>query len=336
MWNILLNDDEAMITESVRAFLSAEMPLERLRPKAVQADWQAIRRNMAELGWFAVGLSEECGGAGLGLVEEMLIQREFGRYVVSPSTLAIVLAGHICSAAGDPARAVEATSGEAAVGLALLHPDARGMAPAYLFDWQEGGRIVAWTDAGIGLFPAAALSGWRPEEAMDDSLTLHSGTLALDKAIHWIPARQSPLLARARVLIAAALVGLADHACDLTVAYAKIREQFGSPIGAFQAVKHRCADMGVRTRLAWYQTNVACLKTIAEAPDAALQTDSALLLAAEAAHENGRAGIQMHGGIGFQAECDIHWFMKRAHVYDQLAGGRLALARSVLSYPPAA
>jgi alkylation response protein AidB-like acyl-CoA dehydrogenase len=132
-------------------------------------------------------------------------------------------------------------------------------------------------------------------------------------------------------MLAAALTGLAEHACTLTVEYARIREQFGKPIGTFQAVKHRCADMGVRARLAWYQTSLACLKAQNRAKDADFQVASALLVAADAAHENGRAGIQMHGGIGFQAECDMHWFMKRAHVYDQLAGGRRRPSETVLA-----
>ena len=333
MWNILPNEDEAMITDSVRTFLSAELPLERLRPKPVKTvDWDEIRPAMAELGLFAVGLPETAGGSGMGLVEEMLIQRECGRYVASTSALAITLAGHICAEAGDKDQAAEVTSGASSVALALVGPQGQ----AYAFDWRAGDRLVAWNDKGIGLFPADAFSNPQAEECTDDSLTLHAGTLAMDKALHWIDAGRTALLSRVRVLLAASLVGLADHACELTVEYAKIREQFGVAIGTFQAVKHRCADMGVRARLAWYQTNVAALKAVAGADDAGLQVDSALLLAAEAAHENGRASIQMHGGIGFQAECDVHWFMKRAHVYDQLAGGRLAVAGQVLAHPLAA
>ena len=328
MWNILPSEDEAMIADSVRQFLDAELPLERLRPKPVrQVEWQAIRPEMAALGWFSVGLPEDCGGAGLGLVEDMLIQREMGRAVASLATLGMVVAGHVCAAAGDAALAGEVTSGGCSVGLALLAGDGQAM----VFDWQPGDRIVAWNDDGVGLYPAEALAAATPGECIDDSLTMHQGRLALDRAIHWVPAEGSSLPLRIRVLLAAALAGLADRACVLTVDYAKIREQFGVAIGSFQAVKHRCADMGVRARLAWYQTCVAALKVGADAQDAALQVESALLLSAEAAHENGRAGIQLHGGIGFQAECDIHWFAKRTHIYEQLAGGKRAVAQRVLA-----
>jgi alkylation response protein AidB-like acyl-CoA dehydrogenase len=330
MWNILQSDDERMIADSVREFLTAELPLDRLRPKAVPVDADAVRRAMAGLGWFSVGLPEKAGGAGLGLVEEMLIQRELGRQVAGISTLATVLAAHVALAAGDEQLAGEQASGANSVGLAMVAADATGVAPAYAFDWSEGNRLVCWTGQGIGLFGPEAMADARAEECLDESVTLHTGKLSLDKALHWVD--DPALLARVRVLVAALLVGLAEQACELTVEYAKIREQFGQPIGAFQAVKHRAADMGVRARLAWYQTCVACLKVAAGAEDAALQVDSALLLAAEAAHENGRAGIQLHGAIGFQSECDIHWFMKRAHIYDQLAGGRIVMARKVLAY----
>jgi len=333
MWNLMLNEDEAMIAESVREYLAAERPLESMRPKAAAIDFASVREGMAKLGWFSIGLPEAVGGAGLSLVEEMLIQRELGRSLVSPSTLSIVLAGHICSLAGDDALAREVVSGERSVGLGLVFPGAAARATrAYAFDWEQASPIVAWTDEGMGLFPAEAFGNVQGDSCIDNSVTMHLGDLALSRATHWISSSAAPLLMRARVMLAAALTGLAEHACTMTVDYARIRQQFGKPIGTFQAVKHRCADMGVRARLAWYQTSLACLKVQAGANDAELQVASALLVAADAAHENGRAGIQMHGGIGFQAECDVHWFMKRAHVYEQLAGGRQAQSQRALAH----
>lgn len=335
MWNILLNEDEAMIADSVREFLSAELPLERLRPNAKPSEGDAMRCAMAQLGWFSVGLPEEAGGSGLGLIEEMLIAREFGRYVASPSFLAIMLAGHIALEAGDICQAQQLASGDASLGLALLTERNDNTASAQVFDWREDELFVGLSSEGIGLFPSDALTNPQIEECTDDSLTLHSGKVDRGNAIHWLSSDFSPTWARARVMLAAALCGLADHACELTVEYAKIREQFGKPIGSFQAVKHRSADMGVRSRLAWYQTNVACLKTQSGTTDRNLQLDCAILLAAEAAHENARASVQLHGGIGFQAECDVHWFAKRAHVYDQMTGGRARTARKVLAYESA-
>jgi hypothetical protein len=262
----------------------------------------------------------------------MLIQREFGRSLVSPSTLATVLAGHICMLAKDPDLAKRISSGNQAVCLAMsLSADATDKR-AYAFDWHEGDLVVAWTHSGMGLFEANALDQLRQTDCIDDSVSMHLGALDRSRPLHWVSSDASPLTLRAQVLLSAALIGLAEQSTNLTVEYARVREQFGKPIGTFQAVKHRCADMGVRARLAWYQTCLACLKVQAASPDAAMQVNCALVLAAEAAQENARAAIQLHGGIGFQAECDVHWFMKRAHVYEQLAGGRHAVAKDALAH----
>jgi alkylation response protein AidB-like acyl-CoA dehydrogenase len=337
MWDLLQNEDEAMIAGSVREFLAGELPIERLRPRgAPPTDLARARAGMVELGWFGVGLPEEVGGSGLGLVEEMLIQRECGRYLVSPSVLATTLAAHVAFHAGGAELARALVTGETSAALAILtSPNGGEPTSAFAFDWNEKDPLLVWNDEGMGLFDAAAFTEHRLDQCLDDSLTMHAGRLDLEGPGCWVSAEQAPLAMRAKVLLAAALTGLAEHACDLTVEYAKVREQFGKPIGTFQAVKHRCADMGVRARLGWYQTNLAALKVQAGAEDAGFQAAAAKLVTGQAAHENGRAAIQLHGGIGFQAECDAHWFMKRAHVYDRAGGSIQHQARRVAAEPSA-
>jgi alkylation response protein AidB-like acyl-CoA dehydrogenase len=332
MWNLLPSEDERMIAGTVRDFLAAEQPLERLRPGAQWADaWP----KMAGLGWLGVGLPEAVGGSAMGLVAEALIQRECGRYLVTPSMLATMLAGHIAWHAGDLALARDFATGQSRAVLAIdAEPERENGDRAVLaLDHEAARPLVFWNDRGAGLFASDALSKVEREACFDESLTLVSGRLAANRSLLWVPAETAALGPRAQVLLAAALSGLAEHACELAVNYAKVREQFGKPIGAFQAVKHRCADMAVRQRLAWYQTSLACLKLEAGAKDAALQVASAKLLAAEAAHENGRACVQLHGGIGFQAECDAHWFLKRARVYDQAGGDMHQQMGTIVSAP---
>jgi alkylation response protein AidB-like acyl-CoA dehydrogenase len=334
MWNLLVTEDEALIARSVREYLSSEFPIERLRPKAAALDTVRVLRGMYELGWFGVGLPEEAAGAGLGLVEEMLVQRECGRFLVSPTELGTVLAARVALHANNIGLAREFASGylRAALALPLSSDIRRGSVAVSVFDWSEGDWVVCWNDGGMGLLEPAAGSSLSFDQCIDESVRLHSGAVDFSLARHWVAAGTAPLGLRAQVLLAAALVGVAEHACDLTVEYAKVRKQFGQPIGAFQAVKHRCADMGVRWRMAWYQTCRAALEVQAGAAGAALSVAAAKLLAARAAHENGRAAIQLHGGIGFQSECDAHWFMKRAHVYDQLGGAMRAQARRVVHH----
>jgi len=202
-----------------------------------------------------------------------------------------------------------------------------------VFDRGAHDLVLAWNRTGMGLFEPAELTAIRSEICLDDSLAMESGDLGISRPKYRVPSEQSPLSLRAEVLLSAALVGLAEHASELTVGYARVREQFGRPIGSFQAVKHRAADMGIRARLAWYQTCMAGLKVQAGMPDAPAQAAAAKFLAAQAAHENGRAAIQLHGGIGFQAECDVHWFMKRAHVYDHAGGSMKEQARRLAREP---
>jgi hypothetical protein len=272
----------------------------------------------------------------MGLVAEALIQRECGRYLVTPSLLATSLAGHVAWCAGDLALARDFATGRSRAVLTIdAEPERENGDRAVLaFDHGAAQALLFWNDRGVGLFASDALSKVRAEACFDESLALASGRLAADRPLLWVPAETAPLAARAQVLLAAALTGLAEHACELAVNYARVREQFGKPIGAFQAVKHRCADMAVRQRLAWYQTSLACLKLEAGAKDAALHVASAKLLAAEAAHENARACVQLHGGIGFQAECDAHWFLKRARVYDQAGGDMHKQMCAIVSAPP--
>ena len=114
--------------------------------------------------------------------------------------------------------------------------------------------------------------------------------------------------------------GIAEAERDMGARYAIDREQFGRPIGAFQAVKHRVADTAIRAEAAWSQTAVAALRVAAGEGGAQFQASSAKVVATDAAIRNGRDTIQNHGAIGFTAEHDAHLFLKRAHVLDHVLG----------------
>jgi alkylation response protein AidB-like acyl-CoA dehydrogenase len=165
--------------------------------------------------------------------------------------------------------------------------------------------------------------------SLDESVALCRGVLG--RPICHVATEVTPIPQRADALLAARLVGLAEGACTLATSYAQLREQFGKPIGSFQAIKHRCADMYLRAEMSAQLVALACLKIEAGAADAALQVAAARLKSAQSAYENGRAGIQVHGGLGFHAECDAHRFVKRAHVYDQIGGNLHAQARRVFA-----
>src|SRR3546814_1614186 len=111
---------------------------------------------------------------------------------------------------------------------------------------------------------------------------------------------------RLRLIDAAALAGIAQAALQMGVDYAGLREQFGRPIGTFQAVKHHCANMAIAARCARDQVSFAAVAIDEGRADAALQVESALFVAGTAAIENAGKNIQIHGGIGFSDEADPH------------------------------
>jgi alkylation response protein AidB-like acyl-CoA dehydrogenase len=124
----------------------------------------------------------------------------------------------------------------------------------------------------------------------------------------------------ALVLAAASLAGICGVVQNMAVEYAKIREQFGQPIGTFQAIKHRCADMAVRTEAASAQASFAAIALRDGRADSTFQAIAAKLIAGTYAIASAQENIQIHGAIGTTAELPAHLFLKRAHLLDLCFG----------------
>jgi alkylation response protein AidB-like acyl-CoA dehydrogenase len=133
------------------------------------------------------------------------------------------------------------------------------------------------------------------------------------------------------LLLSAFAVGIAEATRDMAVEYAKTREQFGRPIGSFQAIKHICADMAIRCEAAACQTAFASLVLAEGHAGLAFHATSSKLVAAASAIKNASQNIQVHGAIGFTAEADPHLFLKRAHVIEQLWGDTRRCRERLLS-----
>jgi alkylation response protein AidB-like acyl-CoA dehydrogenase len=155
---------------------------------------------------------------------------------------------------------------------------------------------------------------------MDHSLSLERAKLESIRPAAWVSMEQDAIYTRALVLIGAFAVGLAEATRDMAVEYAKIREQFGKPIGSFQAIKHMCADMAIRAESALCQAAVASLTLSDHDPGAGFHGTACKLVSIDAALKNASQNIQVHGAIGFTSEADAHLYLKRAHVMDQLWG----------------
>ncbi len=330
MINLVPTDEQRELAASVAAFLAQELPLSRFypqpeaRPNADGALWG----QMADLGYFGIGLAEEAGGVGYGLLEEMLIFREFGRFALTTNVLAAVLGAHVAARAGRADLAQDFVSGKARVSLALAMDHE---AEHHLIDGQDAEWVLAWTPEGASLAARSELAEVREVEALDWTLPLARVRFSGQHPALWI--EDEGVFGHAGVLIAAYLVGLAEAARDDSVAYVKVREQFGQPIGSFQAVKHRCADMAARAEAAWCLVLLAGLSQHYGQPDAAFQVASARMVAGDAALRNASANIQNHGASGFTAELEGQVLLKRAHTMLLIGGDQQAQQNILLRQP---
>lgn len=297
--DLIPDEDQSAIEDVIVSFLRDVLPVERLREANAYggAAETAVWDQLCELGLFGLGLTEDQGGLGLGLGEEMLVARALGRHLVSPGVLAQLCAPHL---AADEAVREALISGEQRAAFAIEN--------GYVLDGEGAEWIVVFGPAGASLKARGELSLSQTEGGLDN-------TLFFEKLDGGANGAQPAL--RIEVLIAAYLVGIAQASTDMAVEYAKQREQFGQPIGAFQAIKHSCADMVTRASAADTQTMYAAT-VFGHGDDDAAEAAAARMLAKNAALLNSKANIQTHGGMGFTAECDAHLFLKRAMVMDML------------------
>jgi len=324
--DFVLSADQEAMAELVRVIVAGRFPLERTRRaedarQVVDADdWAAL----GEAGIFSLTIPEADGGAGLGLADAAVVFEELGRGLVPGPLVASHLAGELT---GGPGGAADSGLGGAADGSlvvgALRAPDPGASALSVLVEHLDsiGALVVVGPGDQLRVVAGDALeelrSRSRPVEHPLDPLTPLSTVDALPDGA---PVQGGPVvarrwIARSRVLVAASCVGIAGATCDLAVAYAQERHQFGRPIGSFQAVKHLCADMLVRTEVSRAAVHAAAVTADeAEAGDADRLAAGAALLAAEAADHNARTAIQVYGGMGFTWDVPIHLYLMRARV----------------------
>ena len=327
--------DQVAFADAVGKSLLSILPLSRLHDAHEES--AQIWADLKSLGVFEISTSEQQGGSGLGAAEEALIVLELGRRVVAPSVLATVGATHLpCAANGSPSSAGR----RVAAGYRRDHvppAGARGRSAPSGSQAKTGeageDRVVFVEDAAANLLLVRSASGGGlyayPTSSRAVDTQLWSSRLLQADRLGELLVEATPTQAlRLRLLDAAALAGLARAALEMAVAYAAMREQFGRPIGSFQAIKHHCADMALAARLAGDLVTFAAVAVDDGRDDAVLQVESALYVAGSAAIDNCGKNIQIHGGIGFSDEADPHLLLKRARVLLEIAGGlEAALAR---------
>lgn len=332
--DLLPSDDQRQIVDAVKDFLVNEAPVDRLREfGAIGNPDAALWPQLGELGFFSLGLPEEHGGVGLGAAEEMLAFQQFGYHLLSLGVFGIVLGARVAAFAGDADLRDALLAGAVRVGLANPRGAAGGERDYHLFEAEAADWILLVEQEGAALYPREAFADIRRVEATDAVLVLERARLAAAGPRLRVERDVDNLHSRALMLMGAYAVGLGEGARDMAVEYAKVREQFGTPIGAFQSIKHICADMAIRSEAALCQAAFAALALADGLPDADFHAVASKIVATRAAIDNGAASIQVHGAFGFTAEANAHHYLKRAHVADMLWGSLREQRERILTFP---
>ena len=303
--------DQLALASTIEESLVPLLPIARLHasPTEEGRTWSSLD----EIGIFGITASEEAGGSGLGAVEEALIAIALGRQLAAPSVLATMGAAHAAPTAG----AAALKGRRIAAGLR------RGDRTVVVED-DAADLVLVRTPSGAGIYATGAAAS-RPLDRRLWLADLSECDLFGEPLARFDDSR----LLRLRLIDAAALSGIAATALDMAVSYARTREQFGRPIGSFQAIKHHCANMAISANCARDQVSFAAVAVDDQRADAALQVECALWVAGSAALENAGKNIQIHGGIGFSDEADPHLLLKRAQLLIALAGGLEAANRRI-------
>ncbi len=317
-----LSTDQREIQRTARELLA-----ERARPERVREHAEAGRldqilwRELCELGWPGIAIAEEYGGQGLGLVELSILCEELGRTLAPVPLLPCVLAGVLIEQAGSPEQRERwlpglaggetiGALGTARDGVAELVVGAPDAQVFVLLD-AAGSDVRAYTREEVTVEPVDSIDPTRP------AALVRAGA----EAGETLDGDVTGGIDRALVAIASELVGVSERALEMTVAYVKERKQFGVPVGAYQAVSHRCAQMLLDTEKARATTAFAAWAADADPQRLGEAAAMAKAAASEAGVEVTASAIQAHGGIGFTWEADVHWLYKRALLDADLLGG---------------
>ena len=316
--NFDFDDDQREIKRTAHDLLVARSSWERVRVAAESGSYDAsLWAELSDLGWPGIAIGEEHGGQGLCLVELCVLLEELGYAGTATPLLSTALAAVAIQEAGSSEQQAQwlprLASGEITGALGIADDGVGELVP----DAGDAAVIVLVEDGAARLVtPESALI--EPVAAIDP--TRHFARVTA-RGGDPLPGDVDAALDKAAVAVSAELVGICQRALDMSVEYAKDRKQFDTPVGAFQAVAHKCAQMLKHTegaRAAAYHGAWAA----DAAPELLAEAASiAKAAASEAGREVTASAIQVHGGIGFTWEADVHWLFKRAQLDAAYLGG---------------
>jgi alkylation response protein AidB-like acyl-CoA dehydrogenase len=303
-----LDDEQLELRDTVRRLCADRFALEDLPRRATGRLDRAAWRALGDLGVFSVALPGDAGGSGFGAVGGAIVFEQLGAHLVPGPLVWTSLAAPRIDGAASGARVVCGVEDDASGEPLLIEHVADADALLVL---RDGLHVVAGGD----------LPEFTPRTPLDP-LTPVGSVDRLPPGVELGDARDlAELRWMGMVLTAALQLGIADAALDGARRWALAREQFGVPIGSFQAIQHLLADMYVRTVLARSAVYAAAATLDdREVGDPERAGAAAKLLAGEAALENARTAIQIHGGMGFTWEMTPHFLLKRAWVLENAFG----------------
>jgi alkylation response protein AidB-like acyl-CoA dehydrogenase len=336
------------LRDEARRFLEKQCPTSHVREYLDDpAGWSRdLWKRMAELGWMALPFPEQYGGLGQGFLDLVLLLGELGRALAPvPFLSSVAWCGQIILAHGSEEQRVRylpgIASGDRIAALALAEQPHGFEASSITMEpvqdgsgWRLSGTKHYVLDApAADLFVVAACEGDRmrwfvveegarvtPHTTYDPTRPV--GSVTFDNA----PAEPLeapflfPGLQFATAALCAEMIGTSQRILDMTVEYSKQREQFGRPIGSFQAIKHKCAEMATELEAARSAAFYSCWATASGAEDAAVASHIAKSYCSDQLGHLAGEGVQAHGGIAFTWEHDMHLYLKRIKTAQVLLG----------------
>lgn len=342
---VTLSDEQEFLREAIHGTIDRHVGIAAIRRWALDREGDDLTPFVGEQGWLGIGVPEEAGGEGGGVVERVILAEELGRGSVPDAPLwSTTLAALALAGAGDASGAeaaldpengvalladlrrpfdrpagVEVSDGRATGTVDLVLLPAAASAPPRTFvllaPGEDGDLVVRRVDGtGATLTPRVLTDRTRP-------LTRVALSGATTEDVGVLPRRQAErLTAEIAVLVAADALGAASWVLDTTVEYVKERKQFGVPVGSFQAVKHYAAQMAVPIEATRGVVQYAAWALDEGEDDAILHAWIAKAFAADHLNDVADKGLFLHGAIGYTWEHDLQLPFKRIKADARIAG----------------
>jgi alkylation response protein AidB-like acyl-CoA dehydrogenase len=315
-----LTDDQVSLQAGIRVFVDGRFPpdvVRNIEHAGARLD-RELWRELGDTGVFSLRVDEDDGGLGLGVSEAVLVFEELGRALVPGPLVATELAARFRP---------DARTGDAIVGLVVLDE-------IVVVEHVDDLDALLVLDAdGVRTVDPATVEGADAERPLDALTPVRFVTASIGEGEPLGgPEVVRQLRLEGLVLTSALQLGIAARTVELAAEYAKEREQFGRPIGSFQAVKHMVADMLVRSEVARAAVYAAACTLDGRSSDDPMRAAAAAkIVAGNAALANAKACIQVHGGIGYTWELDVQRYWRRASVLDTHFGNSEAWSGAVAS-----